>query len=46
MKFDLEKFFMRKGTGIIKGCETTFVKVPVEIFDRVKLMNDKYRDGG
>jgi hypothetical protein len=43
MKFDLEKFFMRNGCGLIKGWETTSVKVPQEIFDRVKLVNDQYR---
>lgn len=45
MKFDLEKFFMRKGSGIVKGWETASVKVPQEIFDRVKVVNDQYRAG-
>lgn len=44
MKFDLERYFMRNGSGIISGVETKFVKVPKEIFDRVKSLNDKYRN--
>lgn len=43
MKFDLEKFFMRKCAGIISGGETRIVKVPKELYDRVKKVNDEYR---
>jgi hypothetical protein len=45
MKFDLERFFMRKCTGEISGVETKRVKVPLEIYDRVKKVNDQYRNG-
>jgi hypothetical protein len=45
MKFDLERFFMRQGAGLLSGVETKFVKVPKDIFDRVKSLNDKYRSG-
>ncbi len=43
MKFDLEKFFMRKCSGEISGTETKYVKVPQEIYDKVKGINDQYR---
>lgn len=44
MKFDLERFFMRKCAGYISGTDTKHVKVPQDIFDRVKSTNDKYRN--
>lgn len=44
MKFDLEKFFMRSCSGEISGTETKYVRVPKDIFDRVKIENDKYRN--
>jgi hypothetical protein len=45
MKFDLERFFMRKCQGILSGVETRYVKVPKEIIDRVKATNDRFRTG-
>jgi hypothetical protein len=44
MKFDLERFFMRKCAGELSGTETKYVKVPQTIFDSVKAMNDNYRN--
>lgn len=44
MKFDLERFFMRKCAGEISGTETKLVKVPKEIFERVKSINDEFRN--
>jgi len=44
MKFDLERFFMRKCSGEISGGETKFVKVPAEIYERVKKVNDEFRN--
>jgi hypothetical protein len=44
MKFDLERFFMRKCAGELSGSETRYVKVPQDIFDRVKVVNDQYRN--
>jgi hypothetical protein len=43
MKFDLERFFMRKCSSELSGVETRSVKVPKEIYERVKAMNDQYR---
>lgn len=43
MKFDLEKFFMRKGAGLLSGVETKSVKVPDELYRRVRAVNDQYR---
>lgn len=43
MKFDLEKFFMRKCAGIITGGETRLVLVPKELYERVKKVNDEFR---
>jgi hypothetical protein len=45
MKFDLERFFMRKCAGELSGSETKSVKVPNDIYERVKETNDKYRNG-
>lgn len=44
MKFDLERFFMRKCAGYLSGTETKYVRVPQDIFDRVKKVNDQYRN--
>lgn len=44
MKFDLEKFFMRKCSSTLSGTETKMVKVPQDIYDRVKKVNDQYRN--
>jgi len=46
MKFDLERFFMRQGMGILSGVETKYVRVPKEIYDKVKSINDQYRAVG
>lgn len=43
MKFDLEKFFMRKCSAEISGADIRYVKVPKDIYDRVKKVNDGYR---
>jgi hypothetical protein len=43
MKFDLERFFMRRCASEIVGVETKYVKVPMKIFERVKEVNDQYR---
>jgi hypothetical protein len=43
MRFDLEKFFMRKCAGELRGTDYNTVKVPQTIFDRVKNINDQYR---
>lgn len=45
MKFDLERFFMRRCHGELSGAETKFVKVPQDLYDKVKLINDRYRTG-
>lgn len=44
MKFDLERFFMRRCLGELSGFETKYVKVPQDIFDRVKSINDQFRE--
>lgn len=43
MKFDLEKFFMRNCAGELYGTETKSVKVPQDVYDRVKSINNQYR---
>lgn len=44
MKFDLERFFMRNNRAIMYGTDVRFVKVPKTIFDKVKAVNDQYRN--
>lgn len=44
MKFDLERFFMRNNASELSGTETRSIKVPREIYDRVKSINDQYRN--
>jgi hypothetical protein len=43
MKFDLERFFLRRCVGELSGTETKYVRVPDDIYVRVKSINDKYR---
>jgi hypothetical protein len=45
MKFDLERFFMRRCAGELRGVDFKEVKVPTEIFQKVKSINDQYRNG-
>lgn len=44
MKFDLERFFMRNNRAIMHGTDVRFVKVPKTILDKVKAVNDQYRN--
>lgn len=44
MKFDLERFFMRRCAGELYGSDTKYVKVPIAIFEKVKVINDQYRN--
>lgn len=44
IKFELERFFMRRCLGELSGVETKYVKVPQDIFDAVKAINDKFRN--
>lgn len=43
MKFDLERFFMRRCLGELSGNETKYIRVPQEIYDKVKVINDRYK---
>lgn len=46
MKFDLERFFMRRCLGeLTQSWETKYVKVPQDLYDKVKAINDQYRNG-
>jgi hypothetical protein len=43
MKFDLERFFMRQGAGLLSGVETRYVKVPKSILEKVTAVNNQFR---
>lgn len=45
MKFDLERFFMRRCAGELVGTDIKYVKVPDSIYDKVKEINDAFRNG-
>ena len=44
VKFELERFFMRRCAGELSGSETKYVKVPQNLYDKVKGINDLYRN--
>ena len=46
MKFDLEKYFMRNCLAEFDGHYLDYVKVPQDLYDRVKKINDQYRAVG
>lgn len=44
MKFDLEKFFMRNCAGELRGTDVQRVKVPFEVYQRVRSINETFRN--
>jgi hypothetical protein len=45
MKFDLEKYFMRRDMSEMHGHDTKSIKVPQSIIDNVIAINNQYRNG-